>query len=85
MSSLRGGNRDWPALITGGTDNPDPDTTYIDGITPDAGDRVIIVGYSQSARIATIAKRPSSRTTHQKPPNPMRPRLTRWPAGCGHS
>jgi hypothetical protein len=45
-------------LITGGTDNPDPDTTYIDGITPDAGDRVIIVGYSQSARIATIAKRP---------------------------
>jgi hypothetical protein len=44
---------------------------------------VIIVGYSQSARIATTAKRPSSRTTHQKPPNPMRPRLTRWPAGCG--
>ena len=29
----------------------------IDANTPDAGDRVIIVGYSQSARIATIAKR----------------------------
>jgi hypothetical protein len=30
----------------------------IDDNTPNAGDRVIIVGYSQSARIATIAKRP---------------------------
>jgi pimeloyl-ACP methyl ester carboxylesterase len=29
----------------------------IDANTPDAGDRVIIVGYSQSGRIATIAKR----------------------------
>lgn len=29
----------------------------IDANTPNAGDRVIIVGYSQSARIATIAKR----------------------------
>jgi hypothetical protein len=98
------------ALIMGGTDNPDPDATYIADITqryldpfgdlpydpppvgvhtpeqffpvfgsqtfddsvaegvldlqdaidvntPNAGDRVIIVGYSQSARIATIAKR----------------------------
>jgi hypothetical protein len=52
-------------LIVGGTDNPDPDATYIDGIThrylnpfaDPSGDRVIIVGYSQSARIATIAKR----------------------------
>jgi hypothetical protein len=98
------------ALIMGGTDNPDPDATYIaditqryldpfpdlpydsppvgvhtpeqffpvfgsqtfddsvaeglldlqdaiDANTPNAGDRVIVVGYSQSARIATIAKR----------------------------
>ncbi len=29
----------------------------IDANTPNAGDRVIVVGYSQSARIATIAKR----------------------------
>jgi hypothetical protein len=29
----------------------------VDANTPNAGDRVIIVGYSQSARIATIAKR----------------------------
>ena len=48
----------------GGTDNPDPDATYIDlqgaidDNTPNAGDRVIIVGYSQSASIATTAKRP---------------------------
>ncbi len=98
------------ALIMGGTNNPDPDATYIaditqryldpfadlpydpppvgvhtpeqffplfgsqtfddsvaegvldlqdavDANTPDAGDHVIIVGYSQSGRIATIAKR----------------------------
>lgn len=98
------------ALIMGGTDNPDPNATYIaditqryldpfsdlpydpppvgvhtpeqffpvfgsqtfddsvgegvldlqdaiDANTPNAGDRVIIVGYSQSARIVTIAKR----------------------------
>ena len=98
------------ALIMGGTDNPDPDATYIaditqrylnpfadlpydsppvgvhtpeqffpvfgsqtfddsvgegvldlrdaiDANTPNAGDRVIIVGYSASGRIATIAKR----------------------------
>ena len=98
------------ALIMGGTNNPDPDATYIaditqryldpfsdlpydpppvgvhtpeqffpvfgsqtfddsvaegvldlqdaiDANTPNAGDRVIIVGFSQSGRIATIAKR----------------------------
>jgi hypothetical protein len=94
MSSWRGGNRDWPALITGGTDNPDPDTTYIDGINPPlpqpvrrpAGDRVIIVGYSQSARIATIAKRPFIENYASETAEPDAPQVDSLASGiCGHS
>jgi hypothetical protein len=46
---------------------------------------VIIVGYSQSARIATIAKRPFIENYASETAEPDAPRLTRWPAGFGHS
>ena len=45
-----------------GVTAPAPDPTNllqdaVDANTPNAGDRVIVVGYSQSGRIATIVKR----------------------------
>ena len=82
MSSWRGGNRDWPALIMGHRQSRSRRHIHRRHHPPlpqparrPSGDRVIIVGYSQSARIATIAKRPFIETYASETAEPDAPQV----------